>query len=70
MLQITQNKAVRFINKYNSRRSIRIIDGWMDDLRFYVLLNSISVISGRWLDDNERPCAMELRLRLRRFHLE
>ena len=22
-------------------------DGWMDDLRFYVLFNSISVISGR-----------------------
>ena len=43
---------------------------WMDDLRFYVLFNSISVISGRCIDDNERLCAMELRLRLRRFHLE
>ena len=42
----------------------------MDDLRFYVLFNSISVISGRSIDDNERLCAMELRLRLRRFHLE
>ena len=38
--------------------------GWMDDLRFYVLFNSISVISGRYLDDNERLCAMELRLRV------
>ena len=37
---------------------------WMNDLRFYVLFNSISVISGRCLDDNERLCAMELRLRL------
>ena len=45
-------------------------NGWMDDLRFYVLFNSISVISGRCLDDNERLCAMELRLRMRRFHLE
>ena len=45
-------------------------DGWMDDLRFYVLFNSISVISGRCLGDNERLCAMELRLRMRRFHLE
>ena len=45
-------------------------DGLMDDLRFYVLFNSISVISGRCLDDNERLCAMKLRLRLRRFHLE
>ena len=40
------------------------------DLRFYVLFNSISFISGRRTDDNERLCAMELRLRLRRFRLE
>ena len=45
-------------------------DGWMDDLRFYVLFNSISVISGRCLDDYERLCAMELRLWLRKFHLD
>ena len=31
----------------------------MDDLRFYVLFNSMSVISGRCSDDNERLCAME-----------
>ena len=42
----------------------------MDDLRFYVFFNTISVISGRWADDNERLCAMELHLRLRRFRLE
>ena len=24
-----------------------VLDGWMDDLRFYVLFNSVSVISGR-----------------------
>ena len=35
----------------------------MDDSRFYVLFNSVSVISGRCLDENERLCAMELRLR-------
>ena len=40
------------------------------DLRFYVLFNSISVISGRRADDNDRICAMEPRLRLRRFRLE
>ena len=45
-------------------------DGWMDDLRFYVLLNSISVISGGWEVDNERLRAIELRLWLRRFRLE
>ena len=50
-----------------SSRSVMSDD---DDLRFYVLFNSISVISGRCLNDNERLCAMELRLRMRRFHLE
>ena len=49
---------------------IWIIVGWMVDLRFYVLFNSISVISGRCLDDSETLRAMELRLWLRRFHLE
>ena len=38
------------------------MDAWMDDLRFYVLFNSISVISERCLDENGRLCAMELRL--------
>ena len=28
-------------------------DGWMEDLRFYVLFNSISLISGQCLFDNE-----------------
>ena len=41
----------------------------MDDLRFYVLFNCITVISGRWADDNERLCAMEPHLQLRRFCL-
>ena len=36
-----------------------VMDGWMDDLRFYVLFNSVSVISGWWEVDNERLCAME-----------
>ena len=30
------------------------VNGCMDEMRFYVLFNSISVISGRWTDDNER----------------
>ena len=46
------------------------MDGWIDHMQFYVLLNSVSVISGRWKVDNERLCAMELCLRLRRFRLE
>ena len=43
------------------------LDGWMDPLRFCVLFNSISVISGRCSDDNERLCAMEPRLRFEKI---
>ena len=32
--------------------------------------DSISIISGQCLDDNERLCATELHLQLRRFNLE
>ena len=44
--------------------------GPLDDLRFYVIFNSVSVISGRLEVDNESLCAVELRLWLRRFRLE
>ena len=30
----------------------------MDNLKFYILVNSISIISGRWIGDNERLCTM------------
>ena len=40
------------------------MDGSMT--QFYVLFNNISIISGRWADDNERLCAMEPRLQLER----
>ena len=39
------------------RGHLALRNGWVDDLRFYVLFNSISVISGQCLDDNERLCA-------------
>ena len=42
---------------------------WIDNLRIYVLFNSISVISGRLEGDNKRLCAMEPCLLLIRFHL-
>ena len=45
------------------------IVGWIDDSQFYVLFNSISVILGWWSDDNERLCAIEPCLWLRRFCL-
>ena len=38
----------------------------MDDVRFYILFNSISVISGQWVGDNERLCALEPRVQLKR----
>ena len=39
----------------------------MDDLWFYALLNSISVISGQWAGDNERLCELEPHLQFKRF---
>ena len=42
------------------------MDGWMDGLRFYVDVNSISVISGRSVGDNKRLYAMEPRFCLKR----
>ena len=38
------------------------MDGWMDELEFYVPYNSISVTSGRWKGEHERLCAMKRRL--------
>ena len=31
----------------------------MDDLQFYVLFNSISIISGQWMGGDERLCEEE-----------
>ena len=42
----------------------------MDDLQFYILFNSVSVLSEQWEVDNERLCAMELHYYLRRFRLD
>ena len=49
---------------------LNVKNGWMGVLQFYVLFNSVTVISGRWEVGNESLCAVELRLRLRRFRLE
>ena len=68
-LRFTWSSKQRLENMMNSWPWSR--NRWMmDDLWFYVLFNSVSVISGRWPDDNERLCAMEPHLRLRRFRLE
>ena len=39
------------------------MDGWMDG---WMDFTSISVIPGRWVGDNERLCALKLRLQLNR----
>ena len=41
-------------------------NGWMDDLRFHALFNSIIFISGGCAGNNERLCAVEHRLRLKK----
>ena len=46
--------------------SMPLLPNWMNDLRFYVLFNSISVISGRRMGGNERLCALKSRLPLKR----
>ena len=38
-----------------------------DDLQFYILFNSTSVISGQWEGDNEKLSATEPCLQLKRF---
>ena len=40
-------------------------DGWLQLAIFYFLFNSISVISGQCVGDNEWLCAMEPHLRLK-----
>ena len=31
------------------------MDGWMDHVQFYVLLNNISVALSQWMGDTEKP---------------
>ena len=52
------------IGRFYTRVNVHVIryDRWRDDLRFLVLFNSISAISGRLAGDNERLCALESRL--------
>ena len=42
-----QRQMVLYICTKFLENILKESDGWMDDLRFYVLLNNISVISGR-----------------------
>ena len=44
-------------NQPHTFSSAFTVDGWTDDFRFYVLFNSISVMSGQGEVDSERLCA-------------
>ena len=50
----------KFTQHLRTTRPPLWLEEWLD-----VLFDSISVISGQWAGDNERLCAMELRLRLK-----
>ena len=76
-LSLQQNKAkLSWPGTYQEQRLHITASYWISQsammvhLRFYVLFNSISIISGWWVDDNERLCAMEPHLWLRRFRLK
>ena len=66
-----KNVAFSLKGVQSTKRTITL-SGWMpmDDSRFYVLFNIITVISGPWAADNKRLCAMEPRLRLNAFRIE
>ena len=68
MKRIVQSKVQN--TSLNNKQNHQERDGWIDDLQFYVLFNSILIASERRADNNERLYAMEPRLRLRRFRLE
>ena len=42
-------------------------DEWLDDMRVYLIFNSISVISGQWIGDNEMLYALKPLLRMKMF---
>ena len=48
--------------KAKAEISVLKLYGRMDGMRFYFRFNSISVLSGQWMSDNERQFAMEPRL--------
>ena len=50
-------QVISFLLKINIMQLI--LNGWMVDVKFYVLFNRITVMSGPLEFDNERLCAME-----------
>ena len=58
--------CLHFASQLKVLNMLKTFSKWMDDLRFYLLVNSISVISEEWVDNNEMLCAMEPLLQLKR----
>ena len=68
-MQIGKKKY--YLDKTFAQVSVVTLSKWTDGrLAILCLFNSIPVISGLWVDDHERLCAMESSLWLRRFRLE
>ena len=65
-----QNLGFLFIYIKNPHNVYSKMYDVRNDLRVYVLFNSISVVSGRCEGDKERLYAMEPRLWLRRIRLQ
>ena len=61
--KVFQETVLREVTIKGNSNLIRFSGGWMDDLRFYILFNSISVISGWWAGDNVQWNAVEGRWR-------
>ena len=63
--QLLKEKICSYRRKLFPLRVDIILDGWIDDLGFYISFHSISIISERWEVYNERLCEMEPHLQLR-----
>ena len=46
------------------------VEKWLDDLRFFALFNSISIISERWADENAKAMLNPISLQATRFETE
>ena len=68
---ILSGKKQVCLMQIQKRNHLCLMNGWMTcDFTSFLTVKCISVIAGRCSGDNERLCAVELRLRLRRFPLE
>ncbi|MEW8486024.1 MAG: hypothetical protein AB2705_12670, partial [Candidatus Thiodiazotropha sp.] len=62
-----QEKFSSPVKSHSNLQMLEYLGGQINDLHFNALFDSSSVISGQCEDDNERLCAMESCLGLKRF---